>query len=87
MFNKGDVVVARDRYLDKGETLQDTAGIVLSYNPENDYLVLGTLHPEEYAIAPTFSMRGCFYRLITEQERLAWGVVQVSHIVEMEDDR
>lgn len=74
MFNKGDVVVAKDGYLDKGETLQDTAGIVLDHNPKNDYLVLGTLHPEKYAIAPTFSMRGCFYRLITEQERLAWGI-------------
>ena len=28
MFNKGDVVVAKDGYLNKGETLQDTAGIV-----------------------------------------------------------
>ena len=45
MFNKGDIVVAKDGFLDKNETLQDTAGIVIDYNPENDYLVLGTLHP------------------------------------------
>ena len=71
MFKKGDIVVAKDGYLDKGETLKDTAGIVINYTPENDYLVLGVLHPENYAIAPTFSMRGCFYRLITSEERIA----------------
>ena len=75
MFNKDDIVVAKDGYLDKNETLKDTMSVVISYNPENDYLVLGALHPEKYAIAPTFSMRGCFYRLITEQERREWCTV------------
>ena len=74
MFNKGDVVVAKDGYIDKHETLQDTAGIVIDYNPDNDYLVLGTLHPEKYAIPPTFSMRGCFYRHIKDEERREWNI-------------
>ena len=68
MFNKGDIVVAKDGFLDKNETLQDTAGIVIDYNPENDYLFLGTLHPEKYAIPPTFSMRGEYYREATPEE-------------------
>ena len=38
MFNKDDIVVAKDGYLDKGETLKDTAGVVIDHNPENDRL-------------------------------------------------
>lgn len=74
MFNKGDVVVAKDGFLGEHETLKDTLGLVIDHNPDNDYLLLGTLKPEKYAIAPTFSMRGEFYRLITDSERLAWGL-------------
>ena len=74
MLNKGDIVVAKDGFLDKNETLQDTVGIVIDYNPENDYLVLGTLHPEKYAIPPTFSMRGEYYRHITEDEIKKWKI-------------
>lgn len=74
MFKKNDVLVAKDGYLNKGETLQDTLGIVIDYNPDNDYLVLGTLHPEKYAIPPTFSMRGEFYRHVTNEERAAWNI-------------
>lgn len=74
LFNKGDIVVAKDGFLDKDETLQDTAGIVIDYNPENDYLVLGTLHPEKFAIPPTFSRRGEYYRHITEDEIKEWGI-------------
>ena len=72
LFNKGDIVVAKDGFLDKNETLQDTAGIVIDHNPENDYLVLGTLHPEKYAIPPTFSGRGEYYRQVTEEEMEEW---------------
>jgi len=49
-------------------------GIVIDYNPENDYLVLGTLHPEKYAIPPTFSMRGEYYRHVTEDEIKEWKI-------------
>ena len=74
MFEKGDVVVAKDQFLDDGETLQDTVGIVLDYNPANDLLILGTLHPEKYAIPPRFSMCGEFYRLITDAEKEMWEI-------------
>ena len=73
-LNKGDIVVAKDGFLDKGETLQDTLGVVIDYNPDNDYLVLGTLHPEKYTIPPTFSMRGEYYRHITDEEKLDWNI-------------
>ena len=77
MFNKGDVVVALNEFVEKekGETLEDTLGLVLDYNPENDYLLLGSLHPEKYAIPPTFSMRGEYYRLITAEEKVAWNII------------
>lgn len=77
MFTKDDIVVAKDDYLDKGETLESTVGVVIEYNPDNDYLILGVIHPEKYAIAPTFSRRGCFYRLVTERERREWCTVQI----------
>ena len=75
MFTKDDIVVAKDDYLDKGETLKSTVGVVIEYNPDNDYLILGVIHPEKYAIPPTFSRRGCFYRLVTERERREWCAV------------
>ena len=75
MFTKDDIVVAKDDYLDKGETLESTVGVVIEYNPDNDYFILGVIHPEKYAIARTFSRRGCFYRQITAKERQAWGIV------------
>ena len=75
-FKKGDVVVAKDGFLDKGEILQDTLGLVVNYTPENDYLVLGVLNPEDYALAPTFSMRGEFYRKATRDELRQWGIIK-----------
>ena len=75
MLHKDDIVVAKDEFLDKGEKLQNTLGIVLDYNPDNDYLVLGILHPEKYAIPPTFSMRGECYRPVTEEEKLKWNII------------
>ena len=89
MFKKGDVVVAKDGFLDPGETLKDTLGIVVSYNPDNDYLVLGSIHPEKHAIPHTYSMRGSFYRKVTDKELSDFGLtescgienVNIKHIV------
>lgn len=75
IFKKNDIVVAKDGFLDKGETLKDTVGIVLDYNPQNDMLVLGSLHPEKYALPPRFSMRGEFYRPVNSQELKDWGLL------------
>ncbi len=74
MFQKNDILVAKDEFIDKHETLQDTLGIVIDYNPDNDCLILGTPHPEKYAIPPTFSMRGEYYRYVTEDEKNAWNI-------------
>ena len=71
-FKAGDIVVSKDEFIDKHETLQDTVGLVIDYNPANDYLVLGDLHPENYAIPPTYSMRGCYYRLVSEEEKTSF---------------
>ena len=49
--------------------------IVVDYNPENDFLVLGNLHPEKYALPHTYSMRGEFYRLVTDKEKRDWDLV------------
>ncbi len=80
MFIKGDVVVAKDEFLEEGETLKDSIGLVLDYNPKTDYLLLGVLHPEEHVIPPSFSMRGCFYRNVTNQELQEWGIVKEKHL-------
>ena len=74
MFKKGDVVVAKTQFIEKHETKEDTLGIVLDYNPENDLLSLGSLHPEKYALAPIFSMRGEYYRLVTASEKKKWNI-------------
>ena len=74
IFKKGDVVVAKKQFVEKHETEEDTLGIVLDYNPENDALSLGTLHPEKYALPPIFSMRGEFYRLVTASEKKKWNI-------------
>ena len=72
MFKKGDVVVAKDGFLDAGESLMSTVAVVVEYVPENDYLLLGVLHPEGYALPRTFSMRGEAYRHITNGEMTDW---------------
>lgn len=74
MFQKNDILVAKDKFVDKHETLQDTLGIVIDYNPDNDRLILGVVHPKKYAIPPTFSMRGEYYRHVTEDEKNAWNI-------------
>lgn len=68
MFQKDDIVISKEEFLSERETSLDTIGVVLDYNPENDALLLGVLHPENYGIAPTFAMRGEYYRLATEEE-------------------
>lgn len=68
MFKRFDVLVAKSEYIEPHETLEDTAGIVLSYNPDSDYLVLGTLHPERYAIGYAMNACGKFYRHATPEE-------------------
>ena len=73
-FTKGDVLVAKDEYLASYETLEDTLGIVVDYSPDNDYLQLGTLHPEKYAFPPIFNGRGKFYRKVTDDEKKKWGI-------------
>ena len=74
IFKAGAIVVSKEEFIDKHETLQDTVGLVIDYNPENDYLILGDLHPEKYPIPPTNSMRGCFYRLISEEEMTTFNL-------------
>ena len=77
MFKKGQVVVAKDEYLDEGETVKGTAGIVLDHNPETDYLIVGVLHPEKYAVPPTFPVNGNCYRQVTEQEMKEWDIINL----------
>lgn len=64
MFKKGDIVQAKKEYLATYETQQDTMGIVVDYNPENDYLKVGVLNPQDYAFPPIFDARGCYYELV-----------------------
>ena len=78
MFIKGQVVVAKNEYIDENETVKGTAGIVLEYNPEIDYLLVGVLHPEKYAIPPTFPVKGSYYRLATEQELQEWDIANTA---------
>lgn len=64
MFNIGDIVQAKKEFIDAHETLDDTVGIVVEYNPDNDYLGVGVLNPEDYALPPIFSGRGSCYEVV-----------------------
>ena len=64
MFNKGDVVQAKKEWLEGNETQESTMGIVVDYNPNNDYLKIGVLNPQDYAFPPVFNARGCFYEIV-----------------------
>ena len=64
MFKKGDIVQAKKEWLDSYETQEDTIGIVIDYNPDNDYLQIGVLNPQDYAIPPVFNTRGFYYELV-----------------------
>lgn len=64
MFNKGDVVQAKKEWLEGNETQESTMGIVVDYNPNNDYLKIGVLNPQNYAFPPVFNTSGCFYEIV-----------------------
>ena len=66
MFKKGDIVQAKQEYLAPNETQESTMGIVVDYNEDNDYLKVGVLNPQDYAIPPIFNGRGCFYEIVKE---------------------
>lgn len=67
MFKKGDIVQAKKEWLASYETQESTRGIVVDYNPKNDLLLVGTLHPEEYALGSILSARGCYYEIVNEE--------------------
>jgi hypothetical protein len=64
MFKKGDVVQAKKEWLADHETQESTMGIVVDYNPDNDYLQVGTLCPEKYAFPPILNARGECYEIV-----------------------
>ena len=63
MFKAGGIVQAKAEYLEAYETQADTIGVVIDYNPDNDYLKIGVLDPQNYALPPIFNARGCFYEI------------------------
>lgn len=64
MFKPGDVVQAKAEFLEPHETQLSTRGIVIDYNPLNDYLQIGVLNPQDYAFPPIFNGRGEYYELV-----------------------
>ena len=64
MFNKGDIVQAKIACLEPHETQAYTMGIVVDYNPHNDYLQIGVLNPQDYAFPPIFNGRGEYYEIV-----------------------
>lgn len=64
MFKPGDVVQAKAEFLETHETQLSTRGIVIDYNPLNDYLQIGVLNPQDYAFPPIFNGRGEYYELV-----------------------
>ena len=68
IFKKGDLVQAKKEFLADYETQADTMGIVVDYNECNDYLQIGVLNPQDYALPPIFNGRGCFYELVNVEE-------------------
>lgn len=63
-FKKGDIVQAKKEWLAPYETQADTMGIVVDYNPDNDYLQIGVLNPQDYAFPPIFIGRGECYEIV-----------------------
>ncbi len=84
IFQKDDVVVAKNEFLEPDESLYSTLAIVLDYNPKNDYLKIGSLVGIEKLYSchvnniPYFlhigSMRGECYRLVTVAEKQKWNI-------------
>ena len=64
MFKKGDIVQAKKEWLEPHETQEDTMGIVIDYNPNNDCLKIGVLNPQDYAFPPIFNGRGEYYEVV-----------------------
>ena len=64
MFKQGDVVQAKKEWLADYETQESTMGIVVDYNPDNDYLKVGVLNPQDYAFPPILNARGEYYELV-----------------------
>lgn len=67
MFKKGDIVQAKKEWLAPYETASDTRGIVVDYNPVNDYLQVGVLNPQDYVFPPVLNARGECYEIIKER--------------------
>ena len=63
-FQKGDIVQAKKEWLASYETQESTMGIVVDYNPYNDLLLVGTLHPEKYVFPPILNARGECYEIV-----------------------
>jgi hypothetical protein len=64
LFTKGDVVQAKKEWLASYETQESTKGIVVDYNPDNDYLQVGVLNPQDYAFPPILNARGEYYEIV-----------------------
>jgi hypothetical protein len=64
MFKKGDIVQAKKEWLAPYETQESTMGLVVDYNPTNDYLKVGVLNPQDYAFPPILNARGEYYELV-----------------------
>lgn len=63
-FVKGEILQAKKEYVAEYETQESTRGIVIDYNPENDYLKLGVLNPQDYAFPPILNACGCYYERV-----------------------
>ena len=66
MFKKNDIVQAKKEWLAAHETQSDTMGIVVDYNPDNDYLQIGALNPQDYTFPPILNARGEYYEIVKE---------------------
>ena len=69
MFKKNDIVQAKKEWLAPYETQSSTMGIVVDYNPNNDYLQIGVLNPQDYAFPPILNARGEYYEIVKEYQK------------------
>ena len=69
MFKTGDVIQAKKEWLAPHETQESTMGIVVDYDPRNDYLKVGVLNPQDYAFPPILNARGEYYEIVKEIRR------------------
>jgi len=75
MFKPGDIVIAKDEYLESNESADSTIGFVDVYMQHNDYLVVKSLQHiatrllnRSYALTPVSNTRGKFYRKATAED-------------------